>query len=94
MAQGTREKKIIALASEFAEALTSGNYKEAYNRAGALNAEVKAGKSEVLQLPYEMIQGIQNALKSYYRVNSSFNEVTKKFYANGKKLADLVSDKK
>ena len=49
MAQGTREKKIIALASEFAEALTSGNYKEAYNRAGALNAEVKAGKSEVLQ---------------------------------------------
>ena len=45
---------------------------------------------EVLQVPASVLDEMKNAIKSYYRLNEELNAVSKKLYANGKKMQEIV----
>lgn len=84
-----RDKKIKRLAGELGECLKNNSYKEAWGLAGKLSSEMK-GDSET-GLTMDEILNIQNLIKSYYSLNTQYNNVAKKMYGLGSKLLEVSS---
>lgn len=85
---GNIEKQLVSNFNELGDLLVKGNFKEAWTVAGATQRMLKT--DEVLQLPASIIDEMKKAINSYYRLNEELNAVSKKLYANGKKMQEIV----
>lgn len=85
---GNIEKQLVANFNELGDLLIKGSYKEAWTVAGATQRMLKT--DEVLQVPASVLDEMKSAIKSYYRLNEELNAVSKKLYANGKKMQEIV----
>lgn len=87
MTQGKLEKDILTTVSELGTQLTGFHFDEAWTVAGRLNGLLKS--EEVIQLPADQLEAIQNELKGYYSTNSEVNRLHKRLVAKGHKLQEL-----
>lgn len=74
-------------ALELGELLKANNTKEAWTKAGELNAMLK--KEEAQQVAPELCDQLRQELRGYYYVNGELNKLHKQLYAKGNKLIDL-----
>lgn len=74
-------------ALELGELLKANNTKEAWTKAGELNAMLK--KEEAQQVTPELCDQLRQELRGYYYVNGELNKLHKQLYAKGNKLIDL-----
>ncbi|BAN92711.1 hypothetical protein ACR9FV_08170 [Streptococcus dysgalactiae subsp. equisimilis] len=81
------EKIIRNQAYELGELLKAHNTKEAWTRAGELNAMLK--KEDAQQVAPELCDQLRQELRGYYYVNGELNKLHKQLYAKGNKLIDL-----
>lgn len=81
------EKIIRNQAHELGELLKAHNTKEAWTRAGELNAMLK--KEDAQQVAPELCDQLRQELRGYYYVNGELNKLHKQLYAKGNKLIDL-----
>ena len=74
-------------ALELGELLKANNTKEAWTKAGELNAMLK--KEEAQQVAPELCDQLRQELRGYYYVKGELNKLHKQLYAKGNKLIDL-----
>ncbi|AXQ77771.1 hypothetical protein DDV21_001120 [Streptococcus chenjunshii] len=87
MAQNEQDKKVLHVAQELAELLTTHKYEESWEKAGELNGLLKS--REGLTLPSYMLDMLNQHLKSYYYQNNVINKAHKAQSAIGHKLAEF-----
>ena len=81
------DRLIRRQALELGELLKANNTKEAWTKAGELNAMLK--KEEAQQVTPELCDQLRQELRGYYYVNGELNKLHKQLYAKGNKLIDL-----
>ncbi|MCC9880516.1 hypothetical protein HK152_11970 [Streptococcus agalactiae] len=81
------EKIIRNQALALGELLKSNNTKDAWTKAGELNAMLK--KEEAQQVVPDLCDQLRQELRGYYYVNGELNKLHKQLYAKGNKLIDL-----
>lgn len=89
MPQGKSEqdKKVLHVAQELSDLLTSYKYDEAWEKAGELNGLLKS--DEGLTLPSYMLDMLRQHVKSYYYQNNIITKSHKAMTAIGHKLAEF-----
>ncbi len=83
------ETKIGQVTNELGEFLKKKDHKQAWTKAGELNALLK--KEEAKDLKPEFVEQLHNELRGYYYINSEIEKANKRLYAKGSKLIELAS---
>ena len=83
------ETKVGQVTNELGELLKKKDHKQAWTKAGELNALLK--KEEAKDLKPEFVEQLHNELRGYYYINSEIEKANKRLYAKGSKLIELAS---
>ena len=83
------ETKVGQVTNELGELLKKKDHKQAWTKAGELNALLK--KEEAKDLKPELVEQLHNELRGYYYINSEIEKANKRLYAKGSKLIELAS---
>lgn len=86
-AKSEQDKKVLHVAQELSDLLTSYKYDEAWEKAGELNSLLKS--DEGLTLPSYMLDMLREHVKSYYYQNNNITKSRKAMTAIGHKLAEF-----
>lgn len=81
--------RLDRLTSELGELPKKKDHKQAWTKAGELNALLK--KEEAKDLKPEFVEQLHNELRGYYYINSEIEKANKRLYAKGSKLIELAS---
>ena len=78
------ETKVGQVTNELGELLKKKDHKQAWTKAGELNALLKKEEAK-------LVEQLHNELRSYYYINSEIEKANKRLYAKGSKLIELAS---